>query len=264
MQVTVLDVGQGLSVVVKTAAHTMVYDTGDQYNEDSDAGKKVIVPYLRSQGIKTLDGLVISHDDKDHSGGAASILAQMPAKWLLSSYVLSEVTKPMPTQLRCHAGQKWLWDNVRFEVLYPMTESHQDIKLSDNNRSCVIKVTSRHGSVLLTGDIEKEAEAILLQTQKDKLKSDVIIVPHHGSKTSSTAPFISAVSAKYAIFTAGYLNRFKHPRLDVVDRYRETTTSAIYRSDYHGAVVMDFKATGALQTNAWRLSHAKYWHDQYL
>ncbi len=264
MQVTVLDVGQGLSVVVKTAAHTMVYDTGDQYNEESDAGKKVIVPYLRSQGIKTLDGLVISHDDKDHSGGAASILAQMPAKWLLSSYVLSEVTKPMPTQLRCHAGQKWLWDNVRFEVLYPMTESHQDIKLSDNNRSCVIKVTSRHGSVLLTGDFEKEAEAILLQTQKDKLKSDVIIVPHHGSKTSSTAPFISAVSAKYAIFTTGYLNRFKHPRLDVVDRYRETTTSAIYRSDYHGAVVMDFKATGALQTNAWRLSHAKYWHDQYL
>jgi competence protein ComEC len=263
MQVTVLDVGQGLSVVVKTANHTMVYDTGDHYNEESDAGKKVIMPYLRSQGINQLDALVISHDDKDHSGGAASILAQMPIKWLASSYTLSEMIKPMPTQLRCYAGQQWAWDGVVFEVLYPMLESDEEATLSDNNRSCVIKVTSRYGSVLLTGDIEKEAEAILLQEHKDQLKSDVIIAPHHGSKTSSTTAFIKAVSARHVVFTVGYLNRFKHPRSDVIKRYLEKTATS-YRSDYHGAVVLDFKNSGGLQVNAWRSTHAKYWHDQYL
>jgi competence protein ComEC len=263
MKVTVLDVGQGLSVVVKTATHTMVYDTGDQYNEGSDAGMKVIVPYLRSQGIKQLDALVVSHDDKDHSGGAASVLKQMPTKWLASSYLLPETTKPMPMQLSCYAGQKWVWDMVRFEVLYPMAESYEDSKLSDNNKSCVIKVTSRHGTVLLTGDIEKEAEAILLQKQKYKLKSDVIIAPHHGSRTSSTEAFVKAVGAKYVVFTVGYLNRFKHPKPQVVGRYLEKS-STIYRSDYHGAIELSFKQKGNLQANAWRLGNAKYWHNKYL
>ena len=263
MTVTVLDVGQGLSVVVKTATHIMVYDTGPQYNEESDAGRKVIIPYLRSQGIKHLDALVISHDDNDHSGGVASVLTQTPIKWLASSYALPEMIKPMPTQLRCYAGQKWIWDMVRFEVLYPVAESYQAADIKDNNRSCVIKVTSRHGTLLLTGDIEKEAEAVLLKKQQYRLKSDVMIAPHHGSKTSSTEAFIKAVDAKYAVFTVGYLNRFKHPKPQIVGRYLEKA-STIYRSDYHGAIVLDFKQKGHLQVNAWRLSNAKYWHDKYL
>lgn len=263
MKVTVLDVGQGLSVVVKTASHTMVYDTGQQYNEESDAGRMVIVPYLRSQGIKQLDALVISHDDNDHSGGATSVMTQMPIKWLASSYTIPEITKPTPRQLRCYAGQKWIWDKVKFEVLYPMAESYQQADITDNNRSCVIKVSSRHGSVLLTGDIEKEAEEVLLKKQKYRLKSDALVVPHHGSKTSSTEPFIKAVGAKYIIFTVGYLNRFKHPKPQVVGRYLELK-STIYRSDHDGAVILDFKQRGHLQVNAWRLENAKYWHDKYL
>ncbi len=263
MQVTVLDVGQGLSVVVKTATHTMLYDTGDQYDADKNAGNKVIIPYLRSLGIKHIDALVISHDDKDHSGGAASVLAQMPTQWLASSYTLPETTTPMPTQSKCHSGQKWIWDGVMFEVLYPMLEADDDDNLSDNNRSCVMKVTSRYGSILLTGDIEKEAEATLLQKHKDQLKSDVIIAPHHGSKTSSTSAFIEAVDADHVVFTVGYLNRFKHPKSDVVNRYLKQVETS-YRSDYHGAIVLDFKDKADLQINAWRLSHRKYWHDQYL
>lgn len=263
MKVTVLDVGQGLSVVVKTASHTMVYDTGQQYNEESDAGRAVIVPYLRSQGIKQLDALVISHDDSDHSGGAASVMSQMPIQWLASSYTLPEITKPTPTQLRCYAGQKWIWDKVRFEVLYPMAESYRQAEITDNNRSCVIKVISRHGTVLLTGDIEKEAEEMLLKMQKYRLKSNVLVVPHHGSKTSSTEPFIKAVGAKYTVFTVGYLNRFKHPKPQVVGRYLENK-STIYRSDHHGAIVLDFKQESDLQVSVWRLEDAKYWHDKYL
>ena len=263
MKITVLDVGQGLSVVVKTATHAMVYDTGPQYNQESDAGGKLVVPYLRSQGIKQLDALVISHDDNDHSGGAASVLAQRSIKWVASSYHLPETVKPMPIPLKCYAGQKWLWDMVRFEVLYPMAESYQDADIKDNNRSCVIKITSRHGTILLTGDIEKEAEEVLLRTQKIKLKSDVIIAPHHGSKTSSTKDFIKAVGATITIFTTGYLNRFEHPKPLIVSRYAEEK-STMYRSDYHGAVLLDFKQNSPLQVNAWRLDHAKYWHDKYL
>ncbi len=269
LQVVVLDVGQGLSVVVKTANHIMLYDTGRAYNQESDAGANIVLPYLRSQGIKKLDGLIISHDDNDHSGGAASIMAKLPISWTASSYSLSKhhSVEPsqlkIPNQLTCFTGQKWLWDGVRFEVLYPSVESYQQENIKDNNRSCVIKVTSRNGTILLTGDIEAEAESLLLQTQRYKLKSDVMIAPHHGSKTSSTEPFIQSVGAKHVIFTVGYLNRFRHPRPPVVSRYLEKGVQ-LYRSDHHGAVLIDFMQNHSIQPRPWRLDKAKYWHNKYL
>lgn len=269
MQVTVLDVGQGLSVVVKTANHIMLYDTGRQYNQESDAGASIVLPYLRSQGIKKLDALIISHDDNDHSGGVASIMAKMPIAWAASSYALpsdiifADVQSEPPKQLTCFAGQKWLWDGVRFEVLYPSAQSYQQDNIKDNNRSCVIKVTSRNGTILLTGDIEAEAELLLLQTQRYKLKSDVLIAPHHGSKTSSTESFIQSVGAKHVIFTVGYLNQFRHPRPSVAGRYLENGAQ-LYRSDYHGAVLIDFMHSHPIQPRSWRLDDAKYWHDKYL
>ena len=263
MKAVVLDVGQGLSVVVKTATHVMVYDTGQQYNQESDAGSQIVVPYLRNHGIKKLDALVISHDDSDLSGGAASILEQMPITWVASSYTLPESIEPMPKQLKCYAGQQWVWDAVRFEVLYPSAASYQNAALKDNDRSCVIKVTSRHGTLLLTGDIEKGAEETLLQKQKYQLKSDVIIAPHHGSKTSSTETFVNAVGAKYTVFTAGYLNRFKHPKPLIMSRYLEKK-STLYRSDYHGAILMEFTQQHPVYVHAWRLDEVKYWHDKYL
>ena len=266
MQVTVLDVGQGLSVVIKTATHSMVYDTGQQYNQDSDAGDRIVVPYLRSIGIQQLDALVVSHDDNDHSGGVFSLLMQVPVDWVAASYALPNVLavkSEQPKQLKCYSGQKWHWDDVRFEVLSPDKHSYQDAAVTDNNKSCVIKVTSRYGSVLLTGDIEKEVEGELLQKQKYRLKSDVMIVPHHGSKTSSTEQFIQWVAPKYAVFTVGYLNRFKHPKPLIVGRYLERRSKR-YRSDYHGAVLIDFTQSHPLAISAWRLEHSKYWHDKYL
>ncbi len=268
MQVTVLDVGQGLSVIIKTATHIMVYDTGRKYNEDNDAGSQIVMPYLRSQGVKHVNAMVISHDDSDHSGGAESLLAQMPIAWVASSYAMpidenALAKQSVPKQSRCSAGQHWVWDDVKFEVLYPQKESYQDADIKDNNRSCVIKVNSRFGSLLLTGDIESQAEQILLENQAEELKSDVMIAPHHGSKTSSTNAFIQATNAKQIIFTVGYLNRFKHPKPEIMNRY-QLNDATLYRSDHHGAVIIDFMQQRPFQINAWRTSHHRYWHDDFL
>jgi len=262
MQVTVLDVGQGLSVVVKTAHHVMLYDTGPQYNQEKNAGSSIVLPYLRSQGITSLDSMVVSHDDNDHSGGAAALLNAMPVSTLLSSYPLS-ASQLISAQQKCYAGQSWVWDGVHFEVLYPDADSYLDTEEKDNNRSCVIKVTSQYGAILLTGDIESSAEDSLLESQQARLKSDVMVAPHHGSKTSSSLDLINAVAAKQLVFTAGYLNRFKHPNASVVHRYQESGAT-LYRSDYNGAVIISFTQQEPLQVNAWRLSHRRYWHADFL
>lgn len=275
MKVSVLDVGQGLGVVVQIATHTLLYDAGGKYSEQADAGSRIILPYLRGEGVLKLDGFVVSHDDTDHSGGMASVLTQMPVGWLASSLPESSVkTIKQPTikthTIKCVAGQKWQWDGVKFEILYPQLESYEDISLKDNNRSCVLKITSASGSLLLTGDIEKQAELALIAKQQGNqnsamLKSNVLIAPHHGSKTSSSDEFIAAVSPDWVIFTAGYLNRFRHPLPEIVRRY-ENASSKVLRSDYHGAVMLNYTArdTGnPVQVVSWRKQHPRYWHDRY-
>jgi len=262
MRVVVLDVGQGLAIVVQTARHVLLYDAGPSYSAQSDAGSKIVVPFMRGEGIKKLDGFVVSHNDLDHSGGVASVLAQMQVSWLASSFELPETTHATPKKISCVAGQAWTWDSVHFEVLYPGLESYQDIELKDNNRSCVIKVTSRYGSILLTGDIEKEAEMALLEANKDGLHSDVLIAPHHGSKTSSTFEFVQAVGAKHTIFTVGYLNRFKHPKPLIEKRFKESG-SLLYRSDYQGQLTIAFSKSSPLRIDSWRETHPRYWHGKY-
>lgn len=265
MQVTVLDVGQGLSVVVQTAKHTFLYDAGPKYNAQSDAGSRIVVPYLRGEGISKLDGFMVSHNDIDHSGGMTSILALMPVSWLDSSlpeeYVVPKNLETVPLEtMQCYAGQNWAWDGVEFEVLHPSLESYGDETLKDNERSCVLKITSASGSVLLTGDIEKNNELVLVEDQPDMLKSDVLIVPHHGSKTSSTHAFIDAVSPSVSIFTPGYLNRYKHPTPEVLARY-QATNSVLYRSDQHGALILQFKNNHNFHISPWRQTYQRYWHD---
>ncbi len=283
MQVTVLDVGQGLAVSIQTANHTLLYDAGPRYSTQSDAGSQIVIPFLRGQGVKKLDGMIVSHDDEDHRGGVASVLAQMPVTWLASSFELSDMYATQK-RIKCFKGQHWQWDKVRFEVLYPDIESYARENIKDNNRSCVLKVTSQFGSILLTGDIEKEAENTLLNDDiksdaleaniheasgdekfsraETQLKSDVLIAPHHGSKTSSTPEFIDAVAAKHIIFTTGYLNRFKHPNHMILNRYVESG-GLIYRSDEQGAVIIDFLADKPTQIKAWRQSQPRYWQDNY-
>jgi competence protein ComEC len=265
MQISVLDVGQGLSVVVKTKDHTFLYDAGSRYSTQSDAGSRVVVPYLRSMGVTKLDGFVVSHNDTDHSGGAASVLTQMPVDWLMTSFEVPadfKADSQAKKHFRCFAGQGWQWDGVNFQVLHPSWESYQHPEITDNNRSCVIRVSSAFGSILLAGDIEKKAEVELLKMYPTQLASDVLVVPHHGSKTSSTLAFIQAVGAKYAIFTVGYLNRFKHPR-DVIEKRYIDAGAATYRSDYNGAVLLDFTTNKPLKIESWRQAQPRYWHDRY-
>ena len=293
MQASVLDVGQGLSAVIKTARHTFLYDAGSRYSAQNDAGSRIVIPYLRGEGIKKLDGFMISHNDADHSGGATSVLNQIPVSWLSTSFDADElasdfkVVKPAYKIIKCIASQRWQWDGVNFEVLYPSLASYQDKRLSDNNRSCVVKVTSKHGSFLLTGDIEKQAEKSLLETyqtthlleepnvkssdgepsKQHVLKSDVLTVPHHGSKTSSTLAFIQAVDAKHAVFSVGYLNRFKHPKQSIENLHQNNRSlqekSQNFRSDYHGAVIFQFTRMNPIKAQSWRQTHRKYWHDDY-
>lgn len=266
MKVTVLDIGQGLAVVVQTAAHTLLYDTGPKYNAQSDAGSRIVMPYLQGEGVKKLDGLVVSHNDIDHSGGMQSVLATMPTSWLANSFEPEFIIPTSTRRIPCFAGQSWVWDKVQFEMLYPVYDSYGDAALKDNNRSCVLKVSSQSGSILLTGDIEKESERYLLETSTEKLKSDVMTVPHHGSKTSSTQAFIEAVKPSVSTFTVGYLNRFGHPKLPVVERYQEAG-SLWYRSDYDGAVTIDFatdvNGKHEIQMQNWRNQNKRYWQDEY-
>jgi len=276
MNVTILDVGQGLSVVVQTASHTFLYDAGPKYGAHSDAAARIVLPFLHGEGIAKLDGFVVSHDDTDHAGGMESVLSQMPVHWMSSSLSLEklQINSVVPTR-RCFAGQRWTWDGVKFEVLHPRLEHYAHQTITDNNRSCVVKITSVSGSLLLAGDIEKVAEQQMLANQDGSpdtylLKTDVLIAPHHGSKTSSSNEFVAATAPKLTVFTAGYLNRFRHPRPEVEQRYQAFGSETL-RSDYDGAILLAFTAGDdalalekpAYAVSRWRKVYRRYWHDHY-
>ncbi len=255
--VTTLDVGQGLAVVVQTAHHTLLYDTGPRYSSESDSGNRVIVPYLRAMNIRHLDGMVISHDDGDHSGGALSVLRSLPVDSLVASLPDNHpIVAVARKYLTCSAGRSWQWDGVRFDVLHPGPWiSASTIK--DNDRGCVVRVSSRFGSLLLPADIEARSEAELVTKDFSSLKSTVLIAPHHGSKTSSSDGFLRAVQPEMVVVSAGYRNRFGHPKAEILDRYA-AAGARVYRSDRDGAVTLRFDQSG-LQAEAFREQHRRYW-----
>jgi competence protein ComEC len=216
-----LDVGQGTSVLIRTRSHLLVYDAGPQYSRDSDAGQRVLLPLMRARGEPRIDRLVLSHRDLDHVGGAAALLKAMPVDEMLSSLENSHPLHRLAARsTRCHGGQAWDWEGVHFELLRPRADDYA-LALKSNAMSCVLRVSGAGRSVLLTGDIERDQEVALLTDARDALRSDVLVAPHHGSKTSSTAAFLDAVAPKVAVFQAGYRNRFGHPAEDVLDRYRQ-------------------------------------------
>jgi len=251
-----LDVGQGTAVLVRTREHLLLYDAGPQYSRDSDAGQRVLLPLLRGRGEQRIDRLVLSHRDTDHVGGARALLAALPVNDVLSSL---DETHPLnaaaPWRTRCAAGQSWVWDGVRFDVLHP-PDSAYERRLAPNALSCVLRVSSGAGSVLLTGDIEREQEAALAAAYGATLGSDVLVVPHHGSKTSSSEPFLAAVAAKTAILQAGYRNRFGHPAAEVLARYSEHGTK-IVQSAACGAWVWAGRADDAGRCQ--RKTTRRYW-----
>ena len=271
-EVVAADVGQGTAVLVRTQHRLLVYDSGPAYTPEADAGSRVLLPLLRARGERRIDLLMLSHRDNDHVGGAAALLAGLPVAAMSSSL---EAEHPLRQNASargtphtpCSAGQRWVWDGVSFEVLHPLAPEplHQE-PLADGSRSpapkpksnalsCVLRVQGVGGSFLLTGDIEAAQEAALLQRSAAALKSDLMLVPHHGSKTSSTPAFIDAVQPSVAVVQAAYRSRYGHPAPEVVARY-ERRGIAVVGSSRCGAWTRE--PGGALQCE--RSVSKRYWH----
>jgi competence protein ComEC len=254
--ITVLDVGQGLAVHVQTSTHDLLFDAGPAFSADADSGNRIIAPYLRAMGVRGLDALVISHADKDHEGGAASVLAALPVAILKVSLPFEHAlsAQPVPQEL-CRDGDGWIWDSVRFDMLHPGTEP---LSRKTNDVSCVLRVTAGGRSMLLTSDIEAVSEKDILKRYPLNLDAEVMTAPHHGSRTSSIPEFIAAVAARDVIFPVGYRNQFGHPRGDVVERYVETG-ARLHRTDADGAVSVGLGSADITFRHE-RKERRRYWH----
>jgi len=224
----VLDVGQGLAVLVQTRDHALLYDAGPAYPGGFDAGRSVVVPVLLRSGLRRLDRLIVSHGDRDHLGGVEAVVASLPVDRR------SGVGADEP----CRSGERWQWDDVVFELLAGPAAG-----LSDNDGSCVLRVSHAGGAALLAGDIEAGGEARLRATAGERLKAEVLVSPHHGSRTSSSPTFVDAVTPRLAIHSAGWHHRFGHPAAEVVHRYAERGVEQVATGD-SGAVEVHVGAEG--------------------
>ncbi|WP_345814333.1 DNA internalization-related competence protein ComEC/Rec2 [Paraburkholderia sp. PREW-6R] len=299
-RLTALDVGQGTSVLIQTARHTLLFDTGPG-PESTHAGERVVVPFLQAQGINALDTLIISHADSDHSGGAPAVLdaievRQMVAALAPANFLWDAARRHGAQTLPCAAGQRWQWDGVEFAILWPDPGPLQG---KPNAHCCVLRVsTGAAGSevpgktaqstrevltALLTADIEAPAERALLARERSALRAQVLVVPHHGSKTSSTEPFLDSVEPLVALFQVGYRNRFHHPNAGVFERY-EARHIPLGRSDTDGAVRVEVEPasgqgvqrvqgvqgvdsaksadSGTLTLERYRDTQRRYWMDR--
>ncbi|MCF6287653.1 MAG: DNA internalization-related competence protein ComEC/Rec2 [Proteobacteria bacterium] len=244
VRLRVIDVAQGLSILVQTQNHTMVYDTGAKYESGFSMAKAAIIPLLQSYGIKKIDKLILSHADNDHAGGVKEVVDAFEpdifdVKGLYNS---------------CQYPLTWQWDGVEFEVLSPFELE----PYLGNNASCVIKITSIYGSVLLTADIEEPVEYRLLSQFPEKIKSDVLIVPHHGSKSSSSQNFIQGVSPKYAINSSGYANQFNHPHALIKQRYTQRGIK-FYDTQSSGMITIDIGSNG-VKVTSYLAENKHFWH----
>lgn len=249
-----LDVGQGLASVVRTQHHVLIYDTGPRLSPSFDAGKLVLLPFLQTIGVHKVNLMVISHGDNDHSGGATIILKQIQVDKILSS--IPKKFLPRIVNL-CEEQMRWQWDGINFEILYPPS----NLDYLGNNSSCVLKISNQLQSILLVGDIEKTAENYLVHTKQKSLQSTVLIVPHHGSKTSSSIEFLNYVQPAYALFPTGFHNRFKFPHKIVLNRYQRLG-SKIYNTATEGTITLKLNARSYnIQAETYYERNHHFWQD---
>jgi competence protein ComEC len=250
--VTAFDVGQGLAVLVRTARHALLYDAGPAFGRESDSGERIVVPALRALGVARLDAFVLTHNDTDHTGGALSVLETLEVGAVLSSLperhpVLAMTGAPV----RCRRGSAWEWDGVRFEILHPPPGPAARRR---NDDSCVLRVGAG-AAMLLTGDIERGAESELVRA--GGLRADVLLVPHHGSRSSSSEDFLHAVRPSLAVAAVGWRSRFGHPHPEVLGRYAASGVRLL-RTDRDGAVTL--RLADGVTLEAERARRARYWH----
>jgi competence protein ComEC len=280
-RLTALDVGQGTSVLIETAHHTLLFDTGPG-PESTHAGERVVVPFLQAHGVTVLDTLIVSHADSDHSGGAPAVLDAIEVRQMVAALAPDNALWASAKQhgaqtLPCAAGQRWQWDGVEFAMLWPDAGPLQG---KPNAHCCVLRVGALaiaarppaapvqtdqpRIAALLSADIEAPAERALLARDRGALRAQVLVVPHHGSKTSSTEPFLDSIEPSIALFQVGYLNRFHHPNVGVFERYKARRIE-LARSDTDGAVQVDVNPAGdgaALTLERYRDTQRRYWMDR--
>lgn len=250
LHLALLDVGQGLSVVARTERHVLVYDTGVRLSERLTAAEAALLPYLSSLGVRRIDRLVVSHADDDHAGGLAALKTRYPSvrPW-------SGEAGKLPNGQPCRDGQAWVWDGVRFEFLHP--GANKATTTVSNNRSCVLRIAAHGRAILLTGDIEKAAESAMLDRYGGRLGAAVMLVPHHGSRTSSTGAFLRSVGPDIALVSAGYRNRFEFPKADIIDRYISLGSRVMSTVDA-GMIEVRLLRSGVHVTRHRR--HGRWWH----
>ena len=248
---TVLDVGQGLSVVAQTKSHVLVYDAGPKFGDNFDMGESVVLPFLQTIGANKIDMLVISHGDNDHIGGADALMHALPISAIQTSEpdLLSS-----PVTQNCLAGTTWEWDKVHFTFLYPEVGNFGN----GNNSSCVLLIESNRRRILLTGDIEKEAENNLLSRSPAQLAANILVAPHHGSKTSGQRAFVQAVHPDYVLYATGFRNRYRFPHARVVKAYEEVGSVQLNTAE-SGAIMFKLGMNN-LQVELYRKTHKHYWN----
>lgn len=259
LRAVVLDVGQGLAVHVQTARHDLLYDAGPQFGPATDAGERVVLPYLRARGVRHLDAAVFSHADSDHVGGAPAVLAALPVRRLWSGLgeererIAASAVEPEA----CELGRSWEWDGVSFRFLHPGPEPRP---VRRNDASCVLQLRSPHGSLLLPGDIGAGVEQLLVRQLGEDLRSTVVVAPHHGSRNSSSLAFVAASAAEHVVHSAGRLNPYRHPHPDAWQRWAEAQARN-WRTDAHGAVHITIGPDGVV-VESWRERAPRYWHGR--
>ncbi len=248
-EIDVLDVGHGLAVLVETRSHTLLYDAGALYRSGFDTGREIVLPAMRAKSWKSLDMVMVSHSDNDHAGGVPAVLEEFS-----HAQVLMGPDVELPGGEICRTGQAWTWDEVHFEVLHPYPAFHH----RGNDSSCVLKVVTLAGSLLLTGDVEKAGERALM-ADAAALSSDVVVVPHHGSATSSSSALVGATGARYAIVSAGHLNHWGFPKPQVIERWQRAGAAMMSTGDY-GAISVTLEPGAPVNVQGLRERQRRYWN----
>lgn len=251
LALSVLDVGQGLAVLVRTRSQTLLYDSGPRYSARFDAGEDVLLPALRRMGVRELDTVIISHADADHAGGLAAIMSAYPKARYMGSQ--REIFTAAVSTAACHP-QAWRADGYTFRLLHPDTGGY-----NDNDGSCVLHISGAGGSILLPGDISRSIERRLLQLFPG-LRADILVAPHHGSKTSSSSLFLRTLQPRVVIFSAGYLNRFGHPAAEVRERYAQAGVQALNTAAAGAVLVQLGSAPEDLRVQGYRALQRRFWH----
>lgn len=257
LQVTVMDVGQGLAVVVQTQGRTLVYDAGPAFGDSFDAGAGILLPYLRAEGVGHIDTLVISHNDNDHAGGVGGLLDNIAVDSVLWGETPPARLWALPEKnASCHEAAPWQWDGVNFQFLtWPISAGAKS-----NDRSCVLLVEYAGQTLLLPGDIGTAIEQRLLNAGQVPAGIDLLLAAHHGSRSSSAAAFVEFIQAKQVIYSAGYRNSHGHPHPIVVERFN-TAGSRAFNTANSGALEFIWRRDQPLEIVEYRVKQRRYWHQ---